>query len=219
MVSFHTSVLFFSTLLYSLLISHSAAIPVTPVEGKVPTPLQERQSPATPHPLDYAPDFSKDPFPPYPPVYNEDGSNITVENWRGTKLFGWKGCKDPEKEIIVQAFKDFVALAQQKELCDNIDWNSPAALEIWGHSTDDRKAVQDDRKKQIKRKYLDRLTECRLILNLEIYEAAQQIYDKNWWVPPYIYDPPWVAWRNLWIRVSSSLPYGCGEPSKMKFNI
>jgi hypothetical protein len=39
---------------------------------------------------DYAPDFSKDSFPPYPDLKNPDGSNITVQNLRGVHLFGWK---------------------------------------------------------------------------------------------------------------------------------
>lgn len=51
---------------------------------------------------------------------------------------------------------------------------------------------------------------------IEIYEAAQQVYDKNWWAPPYLPgSPPWWGWRDLWIRVQCS-PKGdddrvCGD--------
>lgn len=188
-----------SSLLFYLIVRVDAV----PVEGSEPTPLRYRDAEATPNPLDYAPDFSKDPYPPYPPVKNDDGSEISIENWRGTKLFGWKGCEPEEQKIIVETFQHFHKLADNKALYDSIDWVSQAAKEIWGHSTDDRKAVQDDRKKQIK----------------QIFEAAQQVYGKNWWVPPYIYDPPWVAWRNLWIRVQCSSEDGdpdneCGDRPK-----
>lgn len=173
------------SLLYSLVLKDLIVLTLaTPVKRDIPDALRPRQSEATPHPLDYAPDFSHDPYPPYPNVYNNDGSNITTENWRGTKLFGWKGCDPEEQKIIVETMQHFHKLADQKALWDNIDWDSPAAKEIWGHGAGD-KAVFDNVKLQIKR----------------IYEAAQQVYDKNWWVPPYIYDPPWVAWRSLWIRV------------------
>lgn len=40
---------------------------------ELPDTLLPRQSNANPNPLDYAPDFSKDPFPPYPAVKNPDG--------------------------------------------------------------------------------------------------------------------------------------------------
>ncbi|KAG8531808.1 uncharacterized protein KY384_003444 [Bacidia gigantensis] len=157
----------------------------SPVERPIPSVLRPRQTEATPHPLDYAPDFSKDPFPPWPNVNKDDGSRLETQNWRGTKLFGWKGCEKQDQQTIVQTFNDFYTLAQQKSVWDDIDWDSQAAQEIWGHATDDRKKVLDSVKPQIK----------------HIFEATQQIYNKNWWVPPYIYDPPWVAWRNLWIRV------------------
>ncbi|KAL9622665.1 MAG: hypothetical protein Q9160_002975 [Pyrenula sp. 1 TL-2023] len=124
-----------------------------PVDDKYePTRVEARNwdPSSTPHPLDYAPDFSKDPFPPFPDIHNPDGSNISTQNWRGTKLFGWKGCGKNERDIIVQAFQDFHMLANQKELYDNIDFEAPAAKDIWGHGTG-ANAVRDDIKEQIKR--------------------------------------------------------------------
>jgi hypothetical protein len=141
------------SLLFGCSILHVSAIPVDPE----PTAVQPRDSDSTaiPNWLDYAPGFSQDPFPPWPPITNPSGSNITTQNVRGTKLFGWKGCDSGAMNIIQESFKHFETLAGQKALYDDdIDWNSQAALDIWGHSTDDRKAVQDDRKLQIKRKSL-----------------------------------------------------------------
>jgi hypothetical protein len=139
-------------LLFGYPILHAISLPAVGNPGSIP--IQPGGSKTLPNPLDYAPDFSKDLFPPWPNVHNNDGSNITVQNWRGTKLFGWKGCGKSERDIIIEAFRDFQKLAQQKELWENIDWNAAAAKEIWGHSENDRKAVQDDRKLQIKRKAL-----------------------------------------------------------------
>ena len=100
------------------LISSSAILHVTatPLHGELPDALKPRQSEAKPHPLDYAPDFSKDTFPPYPDVRNPDGSNITVENWRGTRLFGWKGCDKGAQSIIVETMEHFHKLANQEAL-------------------------------------------------------------------------------------------------------
>ncbi|KAL8637973.1 MAG: hypothetical protein Q9228_004832, partial [Teloschistes exilis] len=155
-----------------------------------PSAPRRRDSDIIPHPLDYAPDFSKDLFPPWPPVTNPDGPNISTENWRGTKIFGWKGCELDDQKILVETFADFHKLASQEALWKNIDWDSAAAKDIWGHATDEKKMLLDNIKPQIK----------------QVFEAVQQIYDKNWWVPPYtpIFEPPWIAWRNLWIRVQCS---------------
>jgi hypothetical protein len=142
-------------------------------------------------PLDYAPDFSKDPFPPYPDVYQADGSNFTAENWRGTRLFGWKGCGKQERNIIVETWNDFHTLSSQDAL-KNIDWDSQAAQEIWGHDTRPRYMIPAERKAQIK----------------QIYNAAAQMYSSSW-VPPY-YTPPGWGWENLWIRVQCS-PNGDDE--------
>ena len=55
----------FTSFLYGLVISNFlvSTIAIT-VRRDIPDALRPRQSAATPHPLDYAPDFSKDPFPP-----------------------------------------------------------------------------------------------------------------------------------------------------------
>ena len=124
----------------------------TPIQGDSPDAIQPRQSEATPHPLDYAPNFSQDPFPPWPAVTNPDGSNISVENWRGTRLFGWKGCEPNAQKVVVETMNDFHKLANQESLWKDIDWNSQAAKDIWGHSTNKRKAIPDDVRSQIKRK-------------------------------------------------------------------
>ena len=102
------------------------------------------------NPLDYAPDFSNDPFPSYPPVHQSDGSNFTAANWRGTRLFGRKGCNKNQVNLITEAWNDFYKLAQQKELYDEIDWSSQAALDIWGHSTAPKKQLSDETKKETK---------------------------------------------------------------------
>lgn len=146
----------FTSFLCGLVISISfVSTHATPTRRAVPDALRPRQSAATPHPLDYAPDFSKDPFPPWPSVYNDDGSNITTENWRGTKLFGWKGCGPDAQKVIVKTMEEFYKLAQQEALWKEIDWNSQAAKEIWGHGTGEAE-ILDNVKLQIKRKCLRR---------------------------------------------------------------
>ena len=76
-------------------------VDATPVLRDSPSVLR-RQTEATPHPLDYAPDFSKDPFPPWPDVKNPDGSDIETQNWRGTKLF--------VSQVLVQSLQDRVEI-------------------------------------------------------------------------------------------------------------
>ncbi|PIA96168.1 hypothetical protein CB0940_10524 [Cercospora beticola] len=136
------------------------------------------------HPLDYAPDFSKDPFPPYPPVHQLDGSNYTADNWRNTRLFGFRGCGEDEQFAIIEAWDDFYTLAQQKGLYQNTDWNSQAAREIWGHSS--ATPISDEIKNQIQ----------------HIYQSAQQMYDGWFWPPDY--PRPGFGWQYLWIRVACS---------------
>lgn len=138
------------------------------------------------HPLDFAPDFSNDPFPPYPDIYQADGSNFTAENWRGTRLFGWVGCDKGARNIITETWDDFYKLAQQPSLYKNIDWDSQAAKEIWGDPVDHRKQLSDHTKSQIQ----------------QIFQSTQQMYDTGW-LPPYLWDPPWLP-RKLWIRVRCS---------------
>lgn len=78
------------------------------------------------------------------------GSPLETKNWRGTRLFGWKGCDSGAKDIIIEAFNDFNKIASQDGLYKNIDWNSQAAKDIWGHGAGN-KAIPDDVKDQIKR--------------------------------------------------------------------
>lgn len=140
-------------LLHGLMSSQKTPhVTATPVQKGIPDALKQPQSEATPHPLDYAPEFSQDPYPPWPNVTNPDGSNITVENWRGTRLFGWKGCDSGAKDIIVETMQHFHTLADQDALWKDIDWDSPAAKEIWGHATNGKKVILDNIKQQIKRK-------------------------------------------------------------------
>src|SRR5208282_450281 len=99
-------------------------------------------------PLDFGIDYTKDPFPPYPPLTNPDGSNISITNLRGTRLYGWKGCGSSEKNDIAQAFDDFYTLAQQPEVYNNIGWSDLAARQFFG-PTVGRNRITDKRKVQI----------------------------------------------------------------------
>ena len=180
-------------LLHGLIGSHAIIyVTATPVQKDTPDALKPCQSEATPNPLDYAPDFYQDPFPPWPRVTNTDDSNITVQNWRGTKLFGWKGYDKGARDIIVETMQSFYTLAQQEALWKNVDWDSTAAKEIWGHATDNKRMISDNTKAQIKRKcFRHSIAGLKLITYwlIDVYEPTQQMYDKNWWVPPYIWDP------------------------------
>ena len=84
-------------------------------------------------PLDFGIDYTKDPFPPYPPLTYPNGSNISIVNLRGTRLYGWKGYAY-SKNDIAQAFDDFYTLSQQPSVYKNIDWNTPAAQQIYKYS-------------------------------------------------------------------------------------
>lgn len=154
------------------------AVPVFEKDAE-PNIIHQRDSSSAPNPLDYAPDISKDEFPPYPPIQNSDGSNITAQNLRGVKLFGWTGCSSSDVKTISDAYDDFQTLAKQEALWKNIDWNSQAAKDIWGHGGGNT-AVTDDRKKQIQRecippkvsfRFLKRLTSPR---NLQSSRASSR---------------------------------------------
>lgn len=56
------------------------------------------------NPTDYSPD---DPFPPYPPLTYDNGTNITIQALRGTRLYGWKGKQTAEQvsRFLVENFK------------------------------------------------------------------------------------------------------------------
>lgn len=175
------SQLVFPTTILGLFLAIFSFGTTSPTLPLLPRHTVSSSSTSQANPLDYAPDFSNDPFPPYPPM--PDPSNFTAENVRGTRLFGWKGCGNNERNDITQAWNDFHKLASQKELYQNIDWSSKAAQDIWGHSTDPRKQISDKTKKQIK----------------QIYQAAQQMYDP-WFYPPEV-DRPGFGWMKLWIQV------------------
>jgi hypothetical protein len=100
--------------------------------------------------FDFAPDYSKDKFPPYPPLAGPDG-RIVIENLRGTRLYGWKGCEAKETNLITEAWDDFHKLADQLEVSNNIGFNEQSAREFWGASSG-RNALSQDTKKQILRK-------------------------------------------------------------------
>ena len=111
--------------------------------------LFERCIAVSDNPWDDAPDFSKDPFPPYPPLKNADGSNISTENLRGTRLYGWKGCERDDARAIAEAFDDFYKLASP--LASNIDWDGLPAKDFWGAYSGQHR-VSDARRSQIQRK-------------------------------------------------------------------
>ena len=134
-------------LLYGLIGSHSIIyVTATPVQKDTPGAFKPRQSEATPNPLEYAPDFYQDPFPPWPSVTNADGFNKTVQNWLGTKLFGWKGCDKGAQDIIVETMQSFYFLAQQEASWKNVDCDSTAAKEICGHATANKRMISDNSK-------------------------------------------------------------------------
>ncbi|KAL6415970.1 hypothetical protein AUP68_00177 [Ilyonectria robusta] len=95
---------------------------------------------------DFAPSFSDDPFPPYPPLTNPDGTNISVTNLRGTHLFKFKGCTADKIRAIQEAYADFHTLASQAGVSSNIDWTATPALDFWGSDIPEntRKEIQRD---------------------------------------------------------------------------
>ena len=136
---------------------------------------------------DFAPNHSKDPFPPYPDLKDDKGNPIDPKSVRGTRLFGWTGCDVNEQKIIVESYNDFYKLAQQKEVYDNIDWTDKSATEFWGASKG-KKAISDDTKKQIKRRskssrgksgpnatYCRNLPSCPASLQLRLVLAASVV--------------------------------------------
>ena len=108
-------------------------------------------------PLANGPDYSKDKVPPYPSLTNANGSNITVENLRGTRLYGWKDCDVDESKAIASAFDDMYKLANP--LASQIDWAGEIAEDFWGKN-EGRNKVPDDRRTQIQ----------------QIFKAQQQTY-------------------------------------------
>lgn len=126
-------------------------------------------------PLANGPDYSQDEFPPYPSLTNADGSNITIDNLRGTRLYGWKGCGAYESKAIAEAFDDFYKLANP--LSSTINWADEVTQDFWGRNEGVNR-VPDSRRTQIQ----------------QIFKAQQQMYAIGWHLlPPY--------WTSLWIEV------------------
>lgn len=126
-------------------------------------------------PLANGPDYSNDKFPPYPPLTSADGSNITAENLRGTRLYGWKGCEVEDTIAIASAFDDMYKLANP--LASQIDWADEISEDFRGKNQG-KNRVPDDRRTQIQ----------------QIFKAQQQMYAIGWHIlPPY--------WTSLWIEV------------------
>ncbi|KAI1120096.1 hypothetical protein F5Y10DRAFT_290321 [Nemania abortiva] len=143
----------------------------------------------------YAPNFASDPFPPYPPLKNDDGSDIAIENLRGTRLFGWEQCGGNWKPIA-DAWKEFNGLPSQSGVKSGIDWNSDAVNEFFGGTG---AAIPDGRKKSIQ----------------QIFDAASQMWTYSF---TDILNPPsseTFPWKWLWIRVTCSGGDGSGDPDNV----
>lgn len=82
--------------------------------------------------FDYAPDLTKSTFPPYPPMTNQDGSNITIANLRGTRLFGYDGCSKTQKDQINEAYDDLHTLLTDPAVYNSIDWNDVITTDLFG---------------------------------------------------------------------------------------
>ena len=96
---------------------------------------------------DIGPDWSKDPFPPYPPLTDENGNLLDAQNVRGTRLYGYTGCSSNDKSIIDATFDDFYKLTHIDGLWANFAWNEQPAKEMWGAPT----KIPDERKEEIRR--------------------------------------------------------------------
>ncbi|KAL9617663.1 MAG: hypothetical protein Q9160_007580 [Pyrenula sp. 1 TL-2023] len=191
-----------------------ARVYTIPLQGAEPSPRPGIVPGPAPYlgvspgkPQDTAPDGWKDnggPFPPLQiPMPEGPPADTPVEKLQGYRFFGWDGCKSDQKDQIVETIQQFYNLADNAKLT-NINWDSQAAKEIWGHSSDDRKAISNERKQQIQ----------------EIFKAVQQVRDRKWWFSPYPDYPPVLLWKDFWIRVTCSSKEGdpgntCGDrPTK-----
>lgn len=96
---------------------------------------------------DVSPDWSTDPFPPYPLLTDDSGSLIDSENVRGTRLFGYMGCSSIEKSIIDATFDDLYAVTHLDSQWANFERNEQSAQEIWGS----QRAIPDGKKNEIRR--------------------------------------------------------------------
>jgi hypothetical protein len=79
---------------------------------------------------DVGPDWSNDPFPPYPPLTDDKGNLIDAQNLRGTRLFGFNGCDSKAQTIIHSTYDDFYKLSHQNGLSANIAWKEEAAKDM-----------------------------------------------------------------------------------------
>ncbi|KAF1961810.1 hypothetical protein CC80DRAFT_436156 [Byssothecium circinans] len=139
---------------------------------------------------DVAPDWSKDPFPPYPPITDDHGNAIDAQNLRGTRLFGWQACEQSAVNIIKETYADFYKLSHVDGLWKNFDWNGQAAKDMWGTPT----KIPNERREEIR----------------QIYDAAKEIWYSNWQRPPWV---PGVPGRDLWIEVTCSGGDDSGDPN------
>jgi hypothetical protein len=90
-----------------------------------------------------SPNYTNDPFPPYPSL-----TDPTVLNFRGTRLFGWNGCLGPEVADITEAYNDMYKISNLAANYQNIDWSSVAAKEFFGPQSG-KYQLTDDVKTQI----------------------------------------------------------------------
>ncbi|KAK1518258.1 hypothetical protein CABS01_05792 [Colletotrichum abscissum] len=141
---------------------------------------------------DYAPVYAQDSNPPYPPLKNDDESDIAIENLRETRLFGFYQCDTETFSNIKNGWRDFNRLSLMDRLSSNIDWNSQGINEFFGQG--DQKTLSDDKKRQIQ----------------NIFYYTSQMWTHWWtdWGPPKYID----SWQYLWIEVSCSLGDGSGDP-------
>ncbi|KAI4197393.1 MAG: hypothetical protein LQ350_005944 [Teloschistes chrysophthalmus] len=152
--------------------------------SSVAADLDEYKSPNGTTIWDEAPNFKNDPIQPYPDLKGPNGEDLTIENLRGVHLFGYKGCSGQESVWIKEAYSDFYKLAQQPELYNNIDWSDEAIKEFFGPNSNAYK-IPPDTRAEIQ----------------QIFAAAQQVYNQNW-----LWEPPWLGWRRLWIEKDSKSP-------------
>lgn len=99
---------------------------------------------------DNSPVYAKDERPPYPPLKNDDGSDIEINNLRSTRLYGWEGCNTNQYNRLVDGWKSFGDLASQDRLKSDIDWNSRAVSDFFGGSRND---ISDGTRKRIQDRY------------------------------------------------------------------
>jgi hypothetical protein len=139
-----------------------------------------------------SPDYSNDTFPPYPPL-----TDPTVQNFRGTRLFGWNGCGASEVSIITEAYNDMYKISNLPSNYQNIDWQSSAAKEFFGPRSGQYKLTDDVKTQITSKRYLI----CHSFQVVELTSAGEDIMVQ---VQQMYYT--WLTPRGygaLWIRVSA----------------